>query len=290
MFSYPKINNSPVVVQGNLPNHITHEKPSFLNVLNRPPERDKDKSTINTFSQYANSINIGKEDVMSQRSDSTSKFDMNKFKIGNKNDSKTFDNTIHNKSNYELASARQTINSGLRSPITQTIENNNSISYNNPTPQINHNIPALNISDDNIVPKKNNFSKYLINDSSQKENKSNNTESISQHNLSNLIEKENSLNNVNIGEQRNSIRSMDQSFVKTQQSIKNQNVLNNVINSTNEIANNNSFKQNVNNISKDGTHFKKNENDGKIKNNNKSINLQYPHEYENRRMTLELVK
>jgi hypothetical protein len=148
----------------------------------------------------------------------------------------------------------------------------------------------LNISNDNIVPKKNNFSKYLINDSSQKENRSNNTGSISQHNISNLTEKENSLNNVNLGEQRNSIPSIDQSFVKTQQSINNQNVMNNVINSTNEITNSNTFKQNVNNITKNDLYLKKNDNDGKHKNIHKSINFQYPHEFENRRMTLELVK
>ena len=288
MFSYPKLTNTPIIVQSNLNKNFTHEKPSFLSVLSRGPEREKDKSTINSLSHIQNSINIGKDDAMSQGSNS-SKFDMNKFKIHNKNDMKTVENTINNKSNFELASGKQTINSGLRSPIVQTIENNNnSISYNNKSQQINNLIPALNNSNVNIIPKRNNFSKYLINESSQKENRNNIDFNLSQNKITNQLD--NSFNNVNLSEKKYSVLPVDQMMEKTQQSFNNQkDSMNNFsANSHYEINMNTNYKNLVSNQIINDTQHTKNENDGKNWNNN--INLQYPHQLENRRMTLELVK
>lgn len=127
-----------------------NEKYSFLEILNLP---DKQKVLSST------KINVLKDDAMSLRSNSTSKIDLNKFKITKNNESKSLENII-NKIKLELNTNQQSIVTGEISPITQTIDNLCMSNFQNGN-------TLLNITPDNFS-RKNNFSKYFIIEGSNK--------------------------------------------------------------------------------------------------------------------------
>ena len=158
MFSYPKSNNNPVVVQNYDPQEKLNEKHSFLNILNRP---EKQITSTN------------KEETMSQRSGSTSKFDLNKFKITKNNESKSVENVLINRTKYEPNTNKQSLVSGNVSPSIQTIDNTGMTNYNNSN--VNGKMSSYLIADNSSSTRKNNFSKYLINEGSNKDLTNNNT-------------------------------------------------------------------------------------------------------------------
>jgi hypothetical protein len=296
MFSYPKTNSSPIVIQGSFPQQsVLNEKPSFLNILNRAPE--KEKSTLNTFNASVSSINIGKDDGISQRSNSTSKFDLNKFKI-TKGDSKSVENIISNKTKLEPNTNRQTLQSGNHSPNVQTIENNTS--YNGLNGNAHNKAKSLNVTSENIAPRKNNLSKYLINEESIRDVRSSSTNRTNENAFnpkmtqvinSNLYINNNAqkqqLNNNISNENLHSHQQSEHNYNKNVQSslsspLKPQ--INSNIKAQNAYSHNNSHILEDTNINKS---IYKTEEPSKPERN---LILIQPYEFESRRLTLELIK